>query len=392
MGVSPSLLVYRCLSQTRYPRVYVYTFNGNVMASGVRGLTRFVDLMIQVAKPTVDRVVIRLTSPGGAVMHYGLAASQLARLREHNIHLTACIDLVAASGGYMMACVANHIIAAPFSIVGSIGVIAAFPNFHRIMKKHELDYLEFTAGKYKRTVTPFTEVTEAGRAKFLEQLMKVYEQFKAHIVRYRPKLAPRINDLATGDYWLSTDALELGLVDDIMACDEYLHRQTNGADVVLVKKNKGNVGSFLKELCGQKKKKSPLDDDDDDEEDVDAMATSQALGDLNPFGLGPSNPLSRPLGGRSNSNSIAAQLGRAVAPMIKEAVSAAAMEVMSQSLTGSHPSGLGGGLLGAQVSTVPLNSGFDLLNATLPPTSSSPSSSSDTNPTPSIHSSQTSAT
>ena len=105
------------------PRVYVLDFKGSMDAHEVASLREEVTAVLAVATPQ-DQVVVRLESPGGVVHGYGLAASQLQRLREKQIPLTVAVDKVAASGGYMMACVADKIVAAPFSIIGSIGVVA----------------------------------------------------------------------------------------------------------------------------------------------------------------------------------------------------------------------------------------------------------------------------
>lgn len=178
-----------------------------------------VTAVLQVANAS-DEIVVRLESPGGYVHSYGLAASQLARIREKQIPLTICVDKVAASGGYMMACLANKIIAAPFAILGSIGVVANVPNFHRVMQKNNVDYLEMTAGEYKRTLTMLGAVTEKGKAKFQNQLEEVHGLFKDHIKKYRPVV--EIDSVATGEYWHGIKAFEHKLVDELKTSDDYL--------------------------------------------------------------------------------------------------------------------------------------------------------------------------
>ena len=108
---------------------------------------------------------------------YGLAASQMQRIRDKKLKLTVCVDKVAASGGYMMAVVADKIIAAPFAVLGSIGVLAQVPNFHRLLKKHDVDFEMLTAGKYKRTLTMFGENTDKGREKFQEDIEDTHVLF-----------------------------------------------------------------------------------------------------------------------------------------------------------------------------------------------------------------------
>jgi serine protease SohB len=213
------------------PTVYVLDFDGDLMATGVASLRDEVNAITAVAKPE-DEVVVRLESPGGAVPHYGLAAAQLVRLKDKKVKLTVCVDRVAASGGYMMACVADTIVAAPFSIVGSIGVVAQVPNLHRLLKKHDVDYEEMTAGEFKRTVSFLGEITEKGRQKFTEQLEETHGTFKDFVKTQRPKLD--VAQVATGEYWLGKRALELGLVDQLGTSDEYLMSRAQSARVFQV--------------------------------------------------------------------------------------------------------------------------------------------------------------
>ena len=200
-------------------RVFVLDFRGDLRASAVESLREEITAVLA-AHRDGDEVVLRLETPGGVVPSYGLAASELARLRSRGVRLTVCIDQVAASGGYLMACVADEVVAAPFAVVGSIGVVAQLPNFHRLLQRNDIDYEMLTAGEYKRTLTLFGENTEAGRAKLREELEEVHALFKAHIQRYRPGLD--VERVATGEYWLGERARELGLVDRIGTSDDHL--------------------------------------------------------------------------------------------------------------------------------------------------------------------------
>jgi serine protease SohB len=202
------------------PTRFVLTFNGDITASQVNQLRDEISMILSAATSN-DEVVIRIDSPGGAVSGYGLAASQLARLREKNIPLTACIDKVAASGGYLMACVANTIIAAPFAIIGSIGVVAQIPNFHRFLKKNNIDVEVMTAGKYKRTLTMLGENTDKDREKFNEDLDAIHNLFSAHVLTYRSQVD--IERVSTGEHWLAKDAVDLGLIDILQTSDNYLY-------------------------------------------------------------------------------------------------------------------------------------------------------------------------
>ncbi len=203
----------------RKPNLYVLEFKGDLFATQVKNLREEVTAIAAVAGKD-DEVVIRLESAGGAVPHYGLAAAQLLRLRERSIAVTVCIDRIAASGGYMMACVADRIVAAPFAIIGSIGVVAQVPNLHRLLKKHDVDFQEMTAGEFKRTVSVFGEITERGRKKFQEELEDTHQLFKEFVKSNRPKLD--LDRVATGEHWLARRGLELGLVDQLRTSDEYL--------------------------------------------------------------------------------------------------------------------------------------------------------------------------
>lgn len=202
------------------PVVYVIDFKGNVEATQVDHFRDEVSAVLNVADMKKDQVIVRVESRGGTVHGYGLAASQLQRFKDKKIPLTICVDKVAASGGYMMACVANHIIAAPFAIVGSIGVYAGIPNMHRFLKKHDVDFEEITAGEYKRTISTFGAISEKGRKKMEEQLEDTHQLFKAFVKKNRPSLD--INKVATGEYWYGIRAKELGLVDEIRSSDDYI--------------------------------------------------------------------------------------------------------------------------------------------------------------------------
>lgn len=213
-------------------RVFVLDFDGDIRASAVSQLREEVTALLQVARPE-DEVVVKLESPGGMVHGYGLAASQLARIRAAGIPLTAVVDKVAASGGYMMACVADKIIAAPFAIIGSIGVVAQLPNFNKLLKKNDIDYEVLTAGEYKRTLTVFGENTSEGRQKFKAELEETHELFKDFITQYREKVD--VAQVATGEHWYGQQALDLKLVDELLTSDDYLLNASKESDLLQLK-------------------------------------------------------------------------------------------------------------------------------------------------------------
>lgn len=207
------------ISESAAEKFYVIDFDGDMKASQVENLREAITAVLSVAT-TQDEIILRLTSPGGSVNGYGLAASQLQRIRNREIPLTVCIDTIAASGGYLMACVAPKILAAPFAIIGSIGVVAQLPNFHRWLKKHDVDFELITAGEYKRTLTVFGENTDKGREKFREDLEDIHKQFRNFVLEHRQNID--IDKIATGEHWLGTEALKLNLVDEIQTSDDYV--------------------------------------------------------------------------------------------------------------------------------------------------------------------------
>ena len=200
-------------------RLFVCEFTGDLRAEAVSSLRHEISSILSVA--TVDdEILVVLESAGGTIHGYGLAASQLQRVRDRGIRLTVAVDKIAASGGYMVACVADQIIAAPFAIIGSIGVVAQIPNFNRLLRKHDIDFELVTAGKYKRTLTMFGENTDAGREKFQADIDDAHALFKDFVGKHRPQLD--IERVGTGEYWFGTRALELALVDSLATSDEFL--------------------------------------------------------------------------------------------------------------------------------------------------------------------------
>ena len=213
-------------------RIYVVNFEGNIAASAVDNLREEITAILSVANKK-DEIVVRLESSGGMVHSYGLASSQLDRIKKAKLKLTICVDKVAASGGYMMACVGDKIIAAPFAIVGSIGVVAQMPNFNKLLKKHDIDFELLTAGEHKRTLTLFGKNTDKGREKFIEELNETHELFKEYVSKRRPNVD--INKIASGEIWFGSRAKELSLVDEISTSDEYICSCFNSAKVFEIK-------------------------------------------------------------------------------------------------------------------------------------------------------------
>ena len=212
-------------------RMFVLDFSGDVMATGAHGLAQEVTAILAFAN-TDDEVLIKIESPGGAVHSYGYASSQIARLKDAGISTVVSVDKVAASGGYMMACIGDTIISAPFAILGSIGVVAELPNFSRILDSIGVDYKQYTAGKFKRTISSMVPITKDGEDKFVEDLDKTYDLFKEHVLKYRPNLD--IESIATGEHWYGSVAKELGLVDLICTSDEYILSKMNDTELIKI--------------------------------------------------------------------------------------------------------------------------------------------------------------
>jgi len=212
-------------------RIFVIDFKGDIRASATASLREEVSAILAAARDD-DQVLVRLENSGGMVHEHGLAASQLLRLKTRGLQLVVAVDKVAASGGYLMACVADRILAAPFAIVGSIGVIAQLPNFHRLLEDKGIDFEQVMAGKFKRTLTVFGENTEEGREKLKEELEEVHRLFKHEIGAHRPQVD--LDRVATGEHWYGVKALELALVDEVTTSDDYLLNASADCDIYCI--------------------------------------------------------------------------------------------------------------------------------------------------------------
>lgn len=220
------------------PILWVLHFKGDVRASEGETLQQEITSVLRVASPD-DEVLVRINSTGGSVIGYGLAAAHLDRVRKHGLRLTVAVDEAAASGGYLMAAVANEILTAPFAVIGSIGVIATIPNAKKLLEDKGLRILEFTAGEFKRTVTPFSDVTPEREQKLLEQLSEIHELFKDFVAFRRTELS--IEEVATGEYWYGTRAVEKGLADRVITSDEWLLEKMQTHEVLTVRTLKPSV-------------------------------------------------------------------------------------------------------------------------------------------------------
>jgi serine protease SohB len=228
----------RAKDESGKPRLFVLDFKGDLRASAATSLREEISAVLHVARPK-DKVLLRLENSGGTVHEHGFAASQLLRLKKHGLELLVAVDKVAASGGYLMACVADRLIAAPFAIIGSIGVLAQLPNFHRMLEDKGVDFEQITAGRYKRTLTLFGKNTDEGRAKLQQEVEDIHEIFKQQIREYRPQVD--LERVATGEHWYGIRALELKLVDELTTSDDFLLEAVKDHDLyhVVYKRRRG---------------------------------------------------------------------------------------------------------------------------------------------------------
>lgn len=213
-------------------RLYVIYFDGDMRASAVSSLRQEVTAVLLAADPQHDEVLVCLESGGGLAHAYGLAASQLMRIKAARIRLTVAVDKVAASGGYMMACVADRIIAAPFAIVGSIGAVIQVPNFYDFLKHNHIHVEQITAGEYKRTLSMLGKNTDKGREKVQDEIDEMHTLFKNHIAQYRPQVP--MDQVATGEHWYGIQARDLRLIDELCTSDDFLLQKSKDSQVFVV--------------------------------------------------------------------------------------------------------------------------------------------------------------
>ena len=216
-------------AQATRPVLFVVDFHGDLKASATDALSETINAVLQNFRDG-DAVLLRLESAGGLVHAYGFATAQLQRLRAAGLHLTVCVDKVAASGGYMMAAVADRIVAAPFAVLGSVGVVAQLPNFNKLLKKNDIDIEYHTAGKYKRTLTLVGENSEEGRKKFIEDLDHTHKLFQNHLAACRQQVD--VEAIATGEIWYGSDALARNLIDQLGTSDSFILEQLTDKRVV----------------------------------------------------------------------------------------------------------------------------------------------------------------
>lgn len=162
-------------------------------------------------------VALIINSPGGAAAQSHLIFRRIRALaQEKNKHVFAFVEDVAASGGYMIACAADEIIADPASLVGSIGVVSAGFGFDRLIERIGVERRVHTAGTQKMILDPFRPEQPQDVA-HLEALQRDIHAMFIDVVRTRRKEALKASDeiLFSGAFWIGSRGLELGLVDQV---------------------------------------------------------------------------------------------------------------------------------------------------------------------------------
>lgn len=247
-SIGLKIVNYKSLLKAKSQTLFVIGFKGDVMATASEGMAECISTILVAGDPKRDKVLLKIDSGGGAAHAYGYASSQIERLRDAGFNVVASVDKIAASGGYMMAATASSIISAPYAIIGSIGVVAEFPNFYNLLKSLGVDYKQYTAGKFKRTVSTFAEITEEGEREFENSLKDVYKMFSDHVLENRNV---DINKVATGKHWSAVKAKDLGLVDEIMTSQEYIYKHIyshNVLKLIYVGDNKGFLDKISNNL------------------------------------------------------------------------------------------------------------------------------------------------
>lgn len=231
-------------------KVAVLKFKGDIRASARFAFAKLVDEVVLNAREFKEVVVV-VESPGGGVSEYGMLFAELERMRkcEENFQLTVVVDTVAASGGYLMSLPAHKILAAPFAMVGSIGVVSFIPNIRELLEANKIKPRTFTAGDFKRTVTLTDEGDEKSAEQYKQQLALIHEQFKQALKKYRPQV--ELEKVATGEAWLASTTVEkeLQLVDGLNTSHALLLEMNQSFDLVEYS-SKAERKTFLKRILG----------------------------------------------------------------------------------------------------------------------------------------------
>jgi protease-4 len=167
-------------------------------------------------KNNVRAILLQINSPGGSAAASQEIYDELMRVREEtDIPIVASFGDVAASGGYYIACAANHIVSNPSTITGSIGVIIQSIKVFELFNEIGMQAVTVKSGQYKDLLSPFRETTEAERELLQSLVDSVFEQFLEVVVIGRDMPLEELRPLADGRIFTGAQALELGLVDSL---------------------------------------------------------------------------------------------------------------------------------------------------------------------------------
>jgi serine protease SohB len=179
------------------------------------GVARTLDRAFAVRRAAA--VALSINSPGGSPVQSHLIFRRIRELAdEHKRPVIAFIEDAGASGGYMIACAGDEVIADPYSIVGSIGVVGGSFGFDKLIAKIGVERRLYTSGEHKAMLDPFLPENPDDVERLKKLQRHIHEDFIALVKSRRgAKLQGPENDLFSGEYWTGKKAMELGLVDAI---------------------------------------------------------------------------------------------------------------------------------------------------------------------------------
>jgi serine protease SohB len=215
------------------------------------GVARTLDRAFAIRRAAA--VALSINSPGGSPVQSHLIFRRIRELAdEHKRPVIAFIEDAGASGGYMIACAGDEVIADPYSIVGSIGVVGGSFGFDKLIAKIGVERRLYTSGEHKAMLDPFLPENPDDVERLKKLQRHIHEDFIALVKSRRgAKLQGPENDLFSGEYWTGQKAMELGLVDAIGDLRGTL-RERFGDEVVtpLITAERGFLGRRILGVAG----------------------------------------------------------------------------------------------------------------------------------------------